>query len=123
MSIACSKCGSPISPDQAFCPKCGAVQGATNQRREESGFDMAATMVGHKLPVRPPAPPPPVNPPPVQTPQPSAAPPYEHHTVSPVIPTSSGSSNRAIYLILGLFAVLVLGGILAFFVYVIFSGN
>ena len=65
MNVTCPKCGAPVSADQAFCPKCGAVQGATHQRREDPGFNMAATMVGQKFPVAPPpAPKPPAAKPP-----------------------------------------------------------
>ena len=141
MNVTCPKCGTAVSADQAFCPKCGAVQGATHQPREDSGFNMAATMVGQKFPMPPSAPKPPANPPanvaanppvqraappppPFQPPPAPTRPAASDHMVSPpAAPAVSASGNRALYLILGLFAVLVLGGILAFFVYVIFSGS
>jgi hypothetical protein len=97
---------------------------------------MAATMVGQKFPVAPPpaptpppaaaaTPPAPSTPPP-KAPQapPTGAAPGSNRVVSPAAPSvaPSASGNRTLYLFLGLFAALVLGGLLAFFVYVIFGG-
>ena len=51
METRCQKCGAGIAPDQAFCPRCGAVVGmsaAAASRRDED--DMASTMMGRQSP-------------------------------------------------------------------------
>lgn len=48
----CPKCGASVPADVAFCRNCGAAQVQVNApKKEASDWDMAATMVGQKLPM------------------------------------------------------------------------
>src|SRR5689334_22654445 len=53
MQTTCHKCGNPVSADQAFCSKCGAVVGMSDTAQGGEEWNMAATMVGKSLPTTP----------------------------------------------------------------------
>jgi zinc-ribbon domain len=51
MDTSCQKCGAALTADQAFCSKCGAVVGMGDAGQNQGGdWNLAATMVGKKLP-------------------------------------------------------------------------
>jgi hypothetical protein len=124
MEMKCNKCGASVSEDQAFCSKCGAVIGMDDSRQKSEGWNMAATMVGKKMPapeanrptaVRPSPPSEPARtPPPQQQPQrvytPQPQPPAPR-------PAPARSSNAMLFVIIGFIAVLLIGGLLALLVY------
>jgi hypothetical protein len=54
METSCQKCGAALAADQAFCSKCGAVVGMGDAGQNQGGdWNLAATMVGKKLPPTP----------------------------------------------------------------------
>lgn len=54
METSCQKCGAALAADQAFCSKCGAVVGMGDAGQNQGGdWNLAATMVGKKLPTAP----------------------------------------------------------------------
>lgn len=114
MEDTCKRCGSPVSSDQAFCPKCGAVIGMSDAGRkdDDASWDMAATMVGKKLPSTPSAhrPPPPPAAPRGAAEQPAAA---------AVQATAAKGSNAALLLIVGFVAVLFIGALLILLLWLI----
>jgi hypothetical protein len=55
METSCQKCGAALAADQAFCSKCGAVVGMGDAgQNPATEWNLAATMVGKKLPPTPP---------------------------------------------------------------------
>jgi uncharacterized membrane protein len=133
MEMRCHKCGSSVNADQAFCSKCGAVVGMsdTTQKSGDDEWNMAATMVGKKMPipesskstvVRQAMPP--------DNPRP-APPPQQAHTPSPqpqqqsqpqsqpqqYSQPASSSSNAMLLAVIGLVAVLLIGALLALLFY------
>ena len=96
MENRCQRCGTPATSEQAFCAKCGAVIGMADTGRGpgQSLPNLAATVVGKKLPGEKPAPPPAARPR-------SAAP-----------RAASRGSNSWLLAIIGFVAVLVVGGLL-----------
>ncbi|HYH86436.1 MAG TPA: zinc ribbon domain-containing protein [Pyrinomonadaceae bacterium] len=124
MEMRCQKCGASVNADQAFCSKCGAVVGMSDTAQKGDEWDMAATMVGKKMPIpesskptvvrkaMPDSPRP--TPPPQQAYTPSQPPqqpqqPYQQ-------PASSGS-NAMLLAVVGLVAVLLIGALLALLFY------
>ena len=123
MEMRCQKCGSSVNTDQAFCSKCGAVVGMsdTNQQSGDE-WNMAATMVGKKIPTsespRPAVvkqPMPPDNPRPAPPPQQTYTPAPQPQPQPP--PASSSNSNAMILAVIGLVAVLLIGALLALLFY------
>jgi hypothetical protein len=124
MEMRCQKCGSSVNADQAFCSKCGAVVGMSDTAQQSGDeWNMAATMVGKKMPLpessRPavvrqsvPDAPRPAPPPQQQyTPsQPQQPPPYAQ-------PAASSNSNAMLLAVIGLVAVLLIGALLALLFY------
>ena len=109
METRCQKCGAPVGADHAFWPRCGAVVGMGGAEPErDEGWDMAATMVGQKLPA---APRPQVERPP--EPAVSAAVPQAE-------PRKSG--NAVLLAVLGFVAVLLVGGLLVLLLYLSYQG-
>jgi hypothetical protein len=128
MEMRCQKCDALVSADQAFCSKCGAVVGMSDTAQKEGDeWNMAATMVGKKMPIpQPPRPTPESSRPTAvrQTPTPDnarpAPPPQHAYTPSqqPPTPTPARSGSNAMLLaIIGLVAVLLIGGLLALLFY------
>ena len=142
MNVTCQKCNASVPEEQAFCQNCGApmAQGATPPPKRDDSWDMAATVIGQKIPM----PAPPVSQPPAKpagearpagrstaatapAPQP---PPTPVHTPTPapshtaraaVAPSSTAKSNSTLYIILGVGAVLLLGILIIFLLMAVFS--
>jgi hypothetical protein len=104
MEDKCKRCGAPVTSDQAFCQKCGAVIGmSAAQKADDPSLNLAATVVGKNHPstpsshkprtTRPPAPPPPPRP---RTPDAQA----------------KSGGNTMTLVIVGFVAVLLIGGLL-----------
>jgi hypothetical protein len=107
METRCQKCGAPANADQPFCSKCGAVVGMSDagQSRGE-GWDMAATVVGQKLP-------------PMSQPRSSAAAAQPSRAVqadATPAPAASGG-NTVLLAVIGFVAVLLIGGLLILLLY------
>lgn len=111
METLCGKCGASLRDGQAFCTKCGAVVGMSDARRaEDSSPNLAATIIGHKLPA-------------MQTPRREAPPvsqsaeraPARAPRTPPVpLEPSARKGNTLLYIVLGFMAVFVIGGLLLF---------
>lgn len=127
MEIKCQGCGNAVTDAQAFCPRCGAViapEGSLPPRpqQDRSSPDFAATIIGQKFNV-PPAPPPkkPAVQPPVARAQPRgdappaapARPAHDH----PTAPPPATKNSPALFIVIGFFAVLLVGGLVAFLIY------
>lgn len=119
MEMRCQKCNASVNADQAFCSKCGAVVGMSDtDQKGGDEWNMAATMVGKKMPIPESSRPTVVRQaPPVDAPRP-APPPQQAYTPSPQPPTpmpqpARSSSNAMLLAIIGLVAVLLIGGLLA----------
>lgn len=118
MEMRCQKCNASVNADQAFCSKCGAVVGMSDTSQKSGGeWDMAATMVGKKMP------PPESSRPTVVRQAPSfenarpAPPPQQAYTPTPQPPTPApqparSGSNAMLLAIIGLVAVLLIGCLL-----------
>lgn len=112
MEEQCKRCGSPVASEQAFCPKCGAVIGMSDAARsgDDASWNMAATMVGQKLPVTPPP-----SRPPAQAP---ARPPASNagQRAEPAhaqgIQAKASNNTMMLLAIVGFVAVLLIGGLL-----------
>jgi ribosomal protein L37E len=110
METRCHKCGTSVNADQAFCSKCGAVVGMSNAGQSRSeGWDMAATVVGQKLPV---------------TPQPRSSAAAQASAASSRADASRAqtamparSSNIVLLAVIGFVAVLLIGGLLILLLY------
>ena len=122
MEMRCQKCGSSVNADQAFCSKCGAVVGMSDTAQKGGDeWNMAATMVGKKMPLPEASRPSAVRP----SPQPENAqpppPPRQSYAPSPQpsvpMPAPARSSNAMLLAIIGLVAVLLIGGLLALLFY------
>jgi len=117
VEITCQKCGAPGAEGQAFCSKCGAVLGMDREGGSaDPSWNMAATMVGQKLPPSPPprreAAPTLVERPGYQTPQPAAPPappPRQQNFQPPAAPQKQAGGNRTLFILLGLLALIALG--------------
>jgi hypothetical protein len=120
MEMTCQKCGSAVTADQAFCSKCGAVVGMSDADQNPGGdWNLAATMVGKKLP---PTPPPRPSPSPAAV-QParasaSAAPPsYAPAPDYEMPPQPTRGGNATLLAVIGFIVVLVIGGLLILLFY------
>jgi hypothetical protein len=106
METRCQKCDAPADTEQPFCSKCGAVVGMSDagQSRGE-GWDMAATVVGQKLP-------------PMSQPRSSAAaqPSRPVQADAPPAPATRGG-NTVLLAVIGFVAVLLIGGLLILLLY------
>lgn len=102
METRCQRCGTPAAGDQAFCGRCGAVLGMADQSGGGSP-ELAATMVGKKLPTGPPVPRPTTRPP--APPPPAAAPPAK----------PGGGGNALILVAIGFVVVLLVGTLVLLF--------
>jgi len=122
MELQCQKCGASVSSDQAFCPRCGAVVGMADTSQESGGeWNMAATMVGKKLPTTPPPRPAPRPTPQTSQPSyPSAPAPYPSQP-APVEQAARGS-NTVLLAVIGFVAVLIIGGLLILLLYMSMQG-
>jgi ribosomal protein S27AE len=122
MELQCQKCGASVSSDQAFCPRCGAVVGMADTSQESGGeWNMAATMVGKKLPTTPPPRPAPRPTPQTSQPSyPSAPAPYPSQP-APVEQAARGS-NTVLLAVIGFVAVLIIGGLLILLLYMNMQG-
>ena len=122
MELQCQKCGASVPSDQAFCPRCGAVVGMSDTSQESGGeWNMAATMVGKKLPTTPP--PRPAPRPTAPTPQPTYqnAPATYPAQPAPVQQPARGS-NTVLLAVVGFVAVLLIGGLLVLLLYLNMQG-
>ena len=105
--ITCEKCGAAVSEDQAFCQNCGSpTSPEASTRREDSSWNMSATVVGQTFKPTPPSPPPPA----VARPKPNTSPPAPQ-TTSPSGRAQPGPSakNRdwsRLYIVLAIIALL-----------------
>jgi hypothetical protein len=105
METRCQRCGTPAASDQAFCGRCGAVLGMVDDRSADASPELAATMVGAKLPPTPPAQRPATRPPSAHRP---AAPP-------PAPQATARGSNTLILVAVGFVVVLLLGTLVLLF--------
>ncbi len=129
MSLTCHKCGASVLEQKAFCPNCGASMSQRPKSDDEPLPNLAATVVGQKFPVLPPATPPVPKPPPASPsiadrpappPASSGAParaPIMPATAPPAaaatMPTAPPArKNTTLFIILGLVAVILIGAIL-----------
>lgn len=132
MEMRCQKCGTSVNADQAFCSKCGAVVGMSDDAQKSGGgedeWNMAATMVGKKMPLPESSRPtvvrqalPPDNPRPAPQPQPQPTyTPSQQPVSTPQQPERS--SNTILLVVIGLVAVLLLGALLALLLYLNWQG-
>ena len=137
MEQSCQKCGARVGGEQAFCPRCGAVVGMSDAGGSQGGeWDMASTMVGKKMPIAPPPAPKPTPPPPQPQPQqqqhrhqqpqpprhqsaaPSPARTYQTLPAQPAAPQAPArGGNTMLIAVIGFAAVLIIGGLLLFLLY------
>ena len=117
MELQCQKCGASVPSGESFCPRCGAVVGMTDTSQQSGGeFNMAATMVGKKLPTTPP--PRPASRPPAQTSQPAyPSAPASYPTQDAPVQQPASGSNTMLLAVIGFVAVLIIGGLLVFLIY------
>ncbi|MDT5158785.1 MAG: hypothetical protein QOC99_3560 [Acidobacteriota bacterium] len=110
METRCQKCGASGSADQAFCSKCGAVVGMSDAgQRHGEGWDLAATVVGQKLP-------------PMSQPTRSPAAAEATHAARTdaaqvQIPQAARGGNTILLVVIGFVAVLLIGGLLILLLY------
>lgn len=107
MQTLCQKCGTPAASDQAFCSRCGAVLGMADDAGGAAP-DLAATMVGKKLPITPPPPRPPAPQHPAAPPRQVAAPP----AAATPRPPSPARGNLVLILVAVGFVLVTLVGVL-----------
>jgi len=99
MENRCQRCGTSAAGDQAFCARCGAVLGMVDEAGADASPNLAATMVGAKLPT------------PAQAPRPAT-----RRPAPPAAPTKArGGNTLMILLAVGLVAVLLVGSLLLLF--------
>lgn len=114
MDKSCQKCGTTLAADQAFCSKCGAVVGMGDAGQNQGGdWNLAATMVGKKLP---PTPRPASSGAATQPARSSAAAPAPAAGVASQPAPSRGVSPKLLAVI-GFVVVLVIGGLLILLFY------
>jgi len=116
METSCQKCGAALTADQAFCSKCGAVVGMGDAGQNQGGdWNLAATMVGKKLPAN-------------KTPHPTssgAAAQPARSSAAPRTPAAGGAAQPApsrgvsptLLAVIGFVVVLVIGGLLILLFY------
>ena len=116
METICQKCGAALAADQAFCSKCGAVVGMGDAGQNQGGdWNLAATMVGKKLPPTPPSRPTPSGAA-TQPARPSAAANTPDSEVS-AQPTPARGFSPTLLAVIGFVVVLVIGGLLILLFY------
>lgn len=116
MEKKCGKCGSLLKDGHAFCTKCGAVVGMSDARREDDPSpNMAATMIGQKLPVPPPRR---ERSPVVRSHEGGAAARPQHASSTP-LERPARRGNTLLYIVLGFTAVFIIGGLLFFLLVVV----
>ncbi len=107
METSCQKCGAALAADQAFCSKCGAVVGMGDAgQNPATEWNLAATMVGKKMPPTPP---------PRPTPSSAAA-----HTPAGEVsaqPTPARGFSPTLLAVIGFVVVLLIGGLLILLFY------
>jgi len=134
METRCDDCGSPVGAEQAFCPRCGAVIGMTGAvEQSDEGWNLESTIIGRKPVTQPERPAP--RPEPERAPTPARAP--QHEAPRPVtakgapvtaeVPgparhaaaqnaaghtPSSRGVNTLLLAVIGVAAVLLIGGLL-----------
>ena len=116
METSCQKCGAVLAADQAFCSKCGAVVGMGDAgQNPATEWNLAATMVGKKLPPTPP---------PRPTPSGAAAQPAQQsaaaHTPAGEVsaqPTPARGFSPTLLAVIGFVVVLLIGGLLILLFY------
>lgn len=107
METSCQKCGAALAADQAFCSKCGAVVGMGDAgQNPATEWNLAATMVGKKMP---PTPPP--------RPTPSGAPARTPAGEVSAQPTPARGFSPTLLAVIGFVVVLLIGGLLILLFY------
>ncbi|PYS78843.1 MAG: hypothetical protein DMF66_04860 [Acidobacteria bacterium] len=120
MEMRCQKCGSAVTADQAFCSKCGAVVGMSDAGQNQGDdWNLAATMVGKKLPPTPPSRPSPsaAAPQPARASAPAAQPAYTPAPDYELPPQPARGSNATLLAVIGFVVVLIIGGLLILLFY------
>jgi hypothetical protein len=115
MEMRCQKCGSAVTADQAFCSKCGAVVGMSDAGQNQGDdWNLAATMVGKKLPPRPTS-----SAAAAQPARASAHAAQPAYTPAPdaVTPQPARGSNATLLAVIGFVVVLIIGGLLILLFY------
>jgi len=99
METRCQRCGTPATSGQAFCVKCGAVIGMVDAGGDDASLNLAATMVGSKLPAAPP-------------PRPAPRPPAARPAAPPAPAASPSRGGRTLLLaVVGFMLVLLVGSL------------
>lgn len=107
METSCQKCGAALAADQAFCSKCGAVVGMGDAgQNPATEWNLAATMVGKKMP---PTPPP--------RPTPSSAAARTPADEVSAQPTPARGFSPTLLAVIGFVVVLLIGGLLILLFY------
>ena len=117
METSCQKCGTAVTTDQAFCPKCGAVVGMGDAGAEQGGdWNLAATMVGRKLKPKPSPKPQPsaAAAPPARPSAPAHAPAAD---VAPSAPAPARGTSATLLAVIAFAVVLAIGALLIFLFY------
>jgi hypothetical protein len=104
METRCQKCDTPAASDQAFCTKCGAVLGMTDDAGEDAP-ELEATLVGEKYPTTASGRRPVTRPP---TPSPLAETPPAPTTPPPPAPAPAARGGALVFVAVGIFLVLAL---------------
>ena len=130
MDVPCRKCGALVPADHAFCAECGATLAETMSMTRTSlaadSEEFAATMLGEYPSDQVEGANVPAHAPPKES-KPSAARPVAAQVRERAVtsPEKAGSkragSKSGVYFILGLLAVLILGGLLFYLLSVILS--
>jgi len=116
METRCQKCGAALAADQAFCSKCGAVVGMGDAGRNQGDdWNLAATVVGKKMPRTPPPRPSPsgASAQPARTSAAARKPAAE----APAPPASARGFSPALLAVIGFAVVLIIGGLLILLFY------
>jgi hypothetical protein len=114
METRCQKCGAALAADQAFCSKCGAVVGMGDAGQSQGGeWNLAATVVGKKLPTTPRASPSGA----AAQPERSGAADYRPAGQVSAQPAPGGGFSPTLLAVIGFVVVLVIGGLLILLFY------
>ncbi|MDQ5839408.1 MAG: zinc ribbon domain-containing protein [Acidobacteriota bacterium] len=113
METSCQKCGAALAADQAFCSKCGAVVGMGDAgQNPATEWNLAATMVGKKMPPTPP-------------PRPTSSGAAAHQSAAAHTPAGEDSTqptpargfSPTLLAVIGFVVVLLIGGLLILLFY------